>query len=129
MELKDAILAEIEKRQKVISNSCLAISESPESKIENKVLSQLKSFIKKFSSKESCWHDAQGEYLPEIDREVVVLYQPYPLEGSEFAVTFAHRPNDKCCGYTIERYGKGRWNIPNVIYWLDSELPVKHDKP
>lgn len=80
------------------------------------------------------WHDAQGDDLPEIDREVIVLTQPYPLEGSEFAVSFAHRPNPdgwdgksltsgKVEHYTPKTYDKGGWNIPDVRFWLDVKLP------
>ena len=80
------------------------------------------------------WHDAQGDDLPEIDREVIVLTQPYPLEGSEYAIRFAHRPVESYTGVSIinhsemeeyypEKYGKGGWNIPDVKWWLDVELP------
>lgn len=80
------------------------------------------------------WHDAQGDDLPEIDREVIVLTQPYPLERSEYAVCFAHRPYKKgylgkslVTGnietYYPETYGKGGWSIPDVKYWLDIKFP------
>jgi hypothetical protein len=83
---------------------------------------------------QNLWHDAQGDILPDIDREVIVLTQPYPLEGSEYAVYLAHRPNlDGYDGkslvtgnietYYPQTYGKGEWNIPDVKYWLDVELP------
>jgi hypothetical protein len=84
--------------------------------------------------KENLWKPADGDSLPEYDREVIVLTQPYPLEGSEFAVSFAHRPDPK--GWdgksiatgkvehlTPKTYGKGGWNIPDVIFWLYVELP------
>lgn len=86
------------------------------------------------SAKEGLWHDAQGDDLPEIDREVIVLTQSYPLDKGEYAVSFAHRPYKK--GYlgkslvtgNIETfyphtYGKGGWNIPDVKWWLDCSLP------
>lgn len=73
------------------------------------------------------WHDAQGDDLPEIDKEVIVL-----LDNGK--VCFAHRPNKK--GYLGKSlvtgniktfyphtYGKGGWNIPNIKWWLDVELP------
>ena len=77
---------------------------------------------------------ADSDNLPEYDREVIVLTQPYPLESHEFAVSFAHRPNpdgwdgksvttDKVEHYTPKTYGKGGWNIPDVKYWLDVKLP------
>lgn len=80
------------------------------------------------------WKPAEGSDLPIFDREVIVLTQPYPLEGSEFAVSFAHRPNpngwdgrniitDEVNHYTPQTYDKGGWNIPNVKWWLDIELP------
>jgi hypothetical protein len=72
--------------------------------------------------------------LPEIDKGVIVLAQPYPLEGNEYVVSFAHRPNpDGWDGksittgetehYTPKTYDKGEWNIPDVKFWLDVELP------
>lgn len=82
------------------------------------------------------WKPADGEDLSEIDREVIVLTQSYPLEGNEYAVSFAHRPNPngwdgksvttgKIEHYIPKTYGKGEWNIPNVIWWLDLDLPIK----
>ena len=75
----------------------------------------------------SHWHDAQGDDLPPIDKEVIVLLK-------SGAVCFAHRPSKK--GYigkslvtgNIETfypqtYDKGGWNIPNVKWWCDIDLP------
>ena len=84
--------------------------------------------------KEHLRKSAEGENLPEYDREVIVLTQPYPLENSEYAVYFAHRPNPdgwngksivtgKTEHYTPNIYGKGGWNIPDVKYWFDVKLP------
>ena len=86
--------------------------------------------------KEHSWKPADGDDLPEYEREVVVLYQPGPLklEKTEYCVSFAHRPDPKGWDgksiltgsvehYTPKTYGKGRWNIPNVRYWLDVEFP------
>lgn len=85
--------------------------------------------------KVNIWKDAQGDDLPEIDREVVVLYQPYPCEGNEYAVGFGHRPKEYWDGRNIEtdeitryypkRYDKGGWNVPDVKFWLDLELPTQ----
>ena len=84
--------------------------------------------------KENLWKDAQGDDLPEIDREVIVLYQPYPCEGNEYAVSFAHRPPERWYGRNLngeehvfepKTYDKGEWNIPNVVWWLDLDLPIK----
>ena len=84
--------------------------------------------------KEHLWKPADGDDLPDIDREVIVLYQPYPCEGNEYAVGFAHRPKEYWDGRNIEtdevtryypkRYDKGGWNSPNIKYWLDWELPI-----
>ena len=81
----------------------------------------------------SLWKPADGDDLPEIDREVIVLYQKYP--GNEYAVGFGHRPVEFWDGKNIEtgkvtryypkRYDKGGWNSPNIKWWLDLELPIK----
>lgn len=72
------------------------------------------------------WHDAQGDDLPEIDREVIVL-----LDNGK--VCFAHRPVESYITISIinhsereeyypKRYDKGGWNIPNVKWWLDIDI-------
>ena len=76
--------------------------------------------------KEHLWKPADGEDLPEIDREVIVLLD----NGS---VAFGHRPPEYWDGKDIvtgkvtrnypKTYDKGGWNIPNIKYWLDIELP------
>lgn len=76
---------------------------------------------------QNLWHDAYGDILPEIDKEVIVLCD----NGK---VCFGHRPNKK--GYlgkslvtgNVETfyphtYGKGDWNIPDVKWWLDVDIP------
>lgn len=84
------------------------------------------------------WKSADGEDLPDIDRGVIVLIQPYPLKGSEYVVSFAHRPNPngwdgksvttgKVEHYTPKTYDKGGWSIPNVVWWLDCDLPKKEE--
>lgn len=84
------------------------------------------------------WKDAQGDDLPDIDREVVVLYQPYPCEGNEYAVGFGHRPKEYYDSRNIEtnevtryypkRFDKGGWNIPDVKWWLGCDLPKRRNK-
>lgn len=84
---------------------------------------------------QNLWKSADGDDLPEIDREVIVLYQRYPLENNEYAVGFAHRPPEYWYGKNIDtcevtrryprKFGKGRWNIPDVKWWLDAQLPFK----
>ena len=77
------------------------------------------------------WHDAQGDDLPPIDEEVIVLCDD---EHGGYKVSFGHRPYKK--GYlgksmvtgNVETfyphtYGKGGWNIPDVRWWLDCSLP------
>ena len=75
------------------------------------------------------WKDAQGDDLPEIDREVIAL-----LDNGK--VAFAHRPNpegwdaksiitEKVERYIPKTYGKGGWNIPDVKWWLDCSVPKK----
>ena len=73
----------------------------------------------------NAWQKADGDYLPEIDREVIALQKCY----SGYRVVYAHRPNPK--GYVILKgkklypkcYDKGGWNMEGVAYWLDLELP------
>lgn len=86
-------------------------------------LAAAKSFINGAEWRDAnLWHDAQGDDLPEIDREVIVL-----LDNGK--VCFGHRPNPD--GYVTvdgenlypETYGKGGWNIPDVRWWLDCVLP------
>ena len=73
------------------------------------------------------WKPADGDDLPEIDREVIVLL-------SNNKVCYALRPNpDGWDGrniltgevdhYTPKTYDKGGWNIPDVKWWLDLDLP------
>lgn len=72
------------------------------------------------------WHNAQGDYLPDYGREVIVLEK---VEGGSFRVSFGHRPNPKEYvviegkKYFAKTYDKGNWNLPNLTYWLDIELP------
>lgn len=84
------------------------------------------------------WKDAQGDDLPEIDREVIVLVKSLPEhEDSLLKVSFAHRPPEYWMGKSIstgeitryepKRYNKGGWNQPNVVYWLDVELPKEEE--
>lgn len=77
-------------------------------------------------SAKNLWKNAQGDDLPEIDREVIVL-----LNNGK--VVFAHRPSEHWDGKNIDTgkvtrhypktYGKGGWNIPDAKWWLDLKLP------
>lgn len=80
----------------------------------------------------NAWYDAQGNYLPEIDREVIVL-------DRMGRVSFGHRPVESYTGISLtnhsemeeyypERYDKGGWNIPDVKWWLDVKLPMEEQQ-
>ena len=80
------------------------------------------------------WKPADGDGIPEINMEVIVLTQSYPLEGNEYAVSFAHRPNPNGWDgknvttgeiehYIPKTYGKSGWSSPDVKWWLDLDLP------
>lgn len=74
------------------------------------------------------WKDANGDYFPQIDREVVVLTQEIPDDDIHLKVAIGHRPNKDGFEYKGDRivpqvYGRGEWNQPNVRYWLDLDLP------
>lgn len=71
------------------------------------------------------WHDAQGDDLPPVGEKVIVLCD----NGK---VCFGHRPYEYVAGVSYDgkmtymeakTYGKGGWNIPEVKWWLDVELP------
>lgn len=76
-------------------------------------------------SHQNHWHDAQGDDLPPTDKEVVVL-----LDNGK--VCFAHRPPYSYAGmasngdieyFYPKHYDKGGWNIPNIKWWCDIDLP------
>ena len=130
---KDAAVAEIERMQ-----------EAYISKLESRGMGHEKAVMASISyvngmkdvidtlDVQSLWHDAQGTDLPEIDREVVVFIQKRP--GGSMQTAVAHRPNPngwdgkdiftgKKRHHTPVTYGKGGWNVPDVKFWLDVELP------
>ena len=85
-------------------------------------------------ARENLWHPADGDDLPEIDREVVVFTQNFPNDAGIMKVAIAHRPNPNGWNgrniltgevnhYTPKTYDKGGWNIPDVKWWLDLDLP------
>lgn len=80
--------------------------------------------------------DADGDDLPEYEREVIVLLDKW--NGVDLAqymrVGFAHRPDPKGWDgkslttgkvehFDVKTYGKGGWNGPGIKYWLDLDLP------
>ena len=77
---------------------------------------------------------ADGDDLPEIDREVIALVE----ENEHYKVVFAHRPPEYWDGKNIltgevtrhypKRYDKGNWNQPDVKWWLDIEIPQTNKK-
>lgn len=78
--------------------------------------------------KEHLWKPADGDDLPEVDREVIALVE----ENEHYKVVFAHRPPKYWDGNILtgevtrhypKRYDKGGWNMPDVKWWLDCELP------
>jgi len=103
-------------------------------KLYNNLWVQLKFFWQDTKREIYCatpWKDAQGDDLPEIDREVIAL-----LDNGK--VVFAHRPPEYWDGKNIitgkvtrnypKTYDKGGWNIPNVKWWLDVyKLPNVED--
>ena len=85
-------------------------------------------------NRESAWKPADGDELPEIDREVVVFIQNCPEDAGIIKVAIAHRPNPngwdgrsiltgEVDHYIPKTYDKGGWNIPDVMWWLDLDLP------
>lgn len=89
--------------------------------------------------KEKLWKPADGDDLPEIDREVVVLIKYnaqrniHDEEYPTYRVGFGHRPNpdgwdgknidtNVVTHYTPKLYDKGGWNAPNIVYWLDYDI-------
>ena len=74
------------------------------------------------------WKSAYGSELPAIDREVIAL-------TTNGKVVFAHRPKESWTGknidtgevttYNPERYGAGGWNLPDIKWWLDIDIPLR----
>ena len=112
-------------------------------KLYNNLWVQLKFFWQDTKREIYCatpWKDAQGDDLPEIDREVIVLVKYstqrniHDKEYPTYRVGFGHRPNpdgwngknidtNEVTHYTPKLYDKGGWNAPDIAYWLDVELP------
>ena len=76
------------------------------------------------------WKAGDGPELPDIDREVIVLTK-------DNKVAFAHRPPEfwdrkdvhtgKVRRCYLQRYGIGQWNIPDIAFWLNYELPSEEN--
>ena len=86
---------------------------------------------------DSLWKPADGDDLPEYDREVVAFQEIFSTDvdvPSLLKIVIAHRPypegydgksitTGQTKHYTPKTYDKGSWNIPDVKWWLDVELP------
>lgn len=81
------------------------------------------------------WLPADGKKLPKFDREVIAL----AAHGNELKVVYAHRPNPRGWdGKNIDTgvvehhipklYDIGKWNQPDIRYWLDVELPKPEEE-
>ena len=86
--------------------------------------------------KENLWKSADGDDLPEYDREVIAILD---YDFGHYKVVYAHRPNPNGWNGTNidteekehfepEIYDKGGWNQPHVLYWLDAKLPYEENK-
>ena len=86
--------------------------------------------------KENLWKPADGDDLPEYDREVIAILD---YDFGHYKVVYAHRPNPNGWDGTNidtgekehfepEIYDKGCWNQPHVLYWLDTILPYEENK-
>ena len=105
-------------------------------KLYNNLCVQLKFFWQDTKREIYCatpWKDAQGDDLPEYDREVIAILD---YDFGHYKVVYAHRPNPEGWnGTNIDTgekehfepatYGKGGWNQPHVLYWLDTILPYE----
>lgn len=127
---KDTLLAEIDDMLKTREETSHLAKEAFNSG-RWKALMRIKDILNTLEV-QSLWHDAQGTDLPEIDREVVVFIQKRP--GGFMQTAVAHRPNPngwdgkdiftgKKRHHTPVTHDKGGWNVPDVKFWLDVELP------
>lgn len=72
------------------------------------------------------WKIADSDEPPKIDREVIAI-------TTEGKIVFAHRPKESWRGKNIitgkvetfypKRYGKDGWNMPDILFWLDINIP------
>lgn len=77
------------------------------------------------------WHYADGDYLPEFDREVIVLYDS--IDGLKPAISRRVELQDEVKIIYDDhihivcpaKYGKGSWDMPNVKWWLDVKTPTE----
>lgn len=79
------------------------------------------------------WHDAQKDFLPPVGKEVLVLVQRYKDDPEHLSVCFGHRVNtEDTIQFTLDgkihdihpqAFDEGGWNIPDVKWWTEFELP------
>lgn len=73
-------------------------------------------------ARKNLWYNAQGDIVPEYDREVIVI-------GRDGRIFYGHRPNPKGVTmvegkpYHAKTYDKNGWNWPDIALWLDVEVP------
>ena len=83
--------------------------------------------------KSNLWKPADGDDLPEYDREVIAILD---YDFGHYKVVYAHRPfPDGWDGTNIDTgekehfepaiYDKGGWNQPHILHWLDAKLPYE----
>jgi hypothetical protein len=129
------ISEDLEEAAKVYASDTLCVTN--EEDWDNDAIEVLNSFKAGAKwQKNNLWKPADGDDLPEIDREVIALQEIFPEEidvESLLKVVIAHRPNPngwdgrsistgKVEHYTPKTY-EGGWNLPNVKYWLDVPIP------
>lgn len=74
------------------------------------------------------WHLADGDCLPEIDREVIVFTQTerqYPKVAIAHTMPLGDWKQFDGNRYYLERNGEVGWSIPDVKWWLDCTMPYK----
>ena len=146
---KFALVAEIEKRIKINKECMLGLRNLDYYQGKVDALNDTISFLDTLETKDvdlekatekNLWKPADGDDLPEVDREVIVLIEYnaqrniHDDEYPTYRVGFGHRPNpdgwdgknidtNEVTHYTPKLYNKGGWNAPDIVYWLDVELP------
>lgn len=127
-------MTKYEKIQEICQNSIQSLGHPLADVIANAITEGYK--LGWLESLKYLWKDAQEDDLPEIDREVIVLCD----DGhGGYKVCFGHRPVESYTGISItnhsemeeyypERHDKGGWNIPDIRWWLDVELPKMEEQ-
>ena len=74
------------------------------------------------------WKSADGDDLPEIDREVIVFTQTerqYPKVAIAHTIPMGDWKQFDGNRYYLERNGEVGWSLPDVKIWLDCKMPFK----